>query len=707
MNTKKLASLIIKISANSAQAQSELKTLQAKVEDFGKSMQRVGANMTKYVTVPLTAIAGLSVKAANTQLQAEARLLTALKKREDVQQRLIAQASDIQQRSVYGDEEIIEQQAYLAALGLTEEQISATTEAAVQLSAAMGMELESAVRNLAKTYSGMTGELGESLPALRELTEEQLKSGEAIRYVNEEYQGFAESVAKTGAGPLQQLKNKIGDLAEKIGTALLPIVTKLAEWLGVLVDWFNNLSPATQEIIAYVAAFAAALGPLLALMGKLVAILPVITTAMKALYSPIGLIVGAITALVGLFRSLNDEWAETESHAERMERAAPYIQREAEFEAERQRRYDEAVAEAQKIAESLPLEDALAKIRMSQQVAVGYANALARTGTPLTDENNWLTDAGKDFEYYLATAAGFESVFHKLIDDNEKAQQAAAKAAAEEKKRLESLGIIGRLERDIAEIEANIPFLKTEEAIAEANDRLKELNAELERYKQLTNEVERQIVKAEPIAQKPLDWNVSVAPVKSMPLEEWTVFVTDEAKKMAELVAELNGIVNAAFVNIAEGIGNAIEGLVAGEPFNPLISILEVIGNALKQLGSALVAYAVAMEAFKKAFSNPWVALGAGVAAIAAGSAIVGWAKKLSQTPKLATGGLAYGPTMAVVGDNPGAVNDPEVIAPLSKLRNYFGGQRLQLVGDVSFELRGDVLQAVLNRNNIRLSTLG
>lgn len=707
MNTKKLASLIIKISANSAQAQSELKTLQARVEDFGKSMQRVGANMTKYVTVPLTAIAGLSVKAANTQLQAEARLLTALKKREDVQQRLIAQASDIQQRSVYGDEEIIEQQAYLAALGLTEEQISATTEAAVQLSAAMGMELESAVRNLAKTYSGMTGELGESLPALRELTEEQLKSGEAIRYVNEEYQGFAESVAKTGAGPLQQLKNKIGDLAEKIGTALLPIVTKLAEWLGALVDWFNNLSPATQEIIAYIAAFAAALGPLLALMGKLVTILPVITTAMKALYSPIGLIVGAITTLVEIFRSLNDEWAEAESHAERMERAAPYIQREAEFEAERQRRYDEAVAEAQKMAESLPLEDALAKIRMSQRVNVGYANALARTGTSLTDENNWLTDAGKDFEYYLAAAAGFEFVFQKLIDDNEKAQQAAAKAAAEEEKLLESLGIIGRLEREIAEIEANIPFLKTEEAIKDANDRLKELNAELERYKQLTNEVERQIVKAEPIAQKPLDWNVSVAPVKSMPLEEWTVFVTDEAKRMAELVTELNGIVNAAFVNIAEGIGNAIEGLVAGEPFNPLISILEVIGNALKQLGSALVAYAAAMEAFKKAFSNPWVALGAGIAAIAAGSAIVGWARQLSQTPKLATGGLAYGPTMAVVGDNPGAVNDPEVIAPLSKLRNYFGGQRLQLVGDVSFELRGDVLQAVLNRNNIRLSTLG
>ena len=60
MSLKKLASLIIKINANGAQAQAELKTLEKKVDDFGKSMKRVGQNMTKYVTVPLAAIATAS-----------------------------------------------------------------------------------------------------------------------------------------------------------------------------------------------------------------------------------------------------------------------------------------------------------------------------------------------------------------------------------------------------------------------------------------------------------------------------------------------------------------------------------------------------------------------------------------------------------------------------------------------------------------------
>ena len=43
--------------------------------------------------------------------------------------------------------------------------------------------------------------------------------------------------------------------------------------------------------------------------------------------------------------------------------------------------------------------------------------------------------------------------------------------------------------------------------------------------------------------------------------------------------------------------------------------------------------------------------------------------------PALAQGGLAYAPTMAMVGDNPNAMIDPEVIAPLSKLRQFMGGE--------------------------------
>tara|TARA_R100000655_G_C2924578_1_gene182920 strand:- start:248 stop:748 length:501 start_codon:yes stop_codon:yes gene_type:complete len=48
----------------------------------------------------------------------------------------------------------------------------------------------------------------------------------------------------------------------------------------------------------------------------------------------------------------------------------------------------------------------------------------------------------------------------------------------------------------------------------------------------------------------------------------------------------------------------------------------------------------------------------------------------IASTPiPLAEGGLIFGPTNAIVGDNPNAQNDPEVVAPLSKLKNMLGGE--------------------------------
>lgn len=43
----------------------------------------------------------------------------------------------------------------------------------------------------------------------------------------------------------------------------------------------------------------------------------------------------------------------------------------------------------------------------------------------------------------------------------------------------------------------------------------------------------------------------------------------------------------------------------------------------------------------------------------------------LKKIPKLAKGGLAFGPTLAMVGDNKGASSNPEVIAPLDTLKGY------------------------------------
>lgn len=52
----------------------------------------------------------------------------------------------------------------------------------------------------------------------------------------------------------------------------------------------------------------------------------------------------------------------------------------------------------------------------------------------------------------------------------------------------------------------------------------------------------------------------------------------------------------------------------------------------------------------------------------------------------MAKGALAFSPTHAIVGDNPNALNDPEVIAPLSKLEQILSnrGNKVNVIGNLS-----------------------
>lgn len=65
--------------------------------------------------------------------------------------------------------------------------------------------------------------------------------------------------------------------------------------------------------------------------------------------------------------------------------------------------------------------------------------------------------------------------------------------------------------------------------------------------------------------------------------------------------------------------------------------------------------------------------------------------------PALAQGGLATGPTMALVGDNRNARVDPEVIAPLSKLKSMMGD--MGVGGSLETRVSGNDLIILLNRS--------
>ena len=82
------------------------------------------------------------------------------------------------------------------------------------------------------------------------------------------------------------------------------------------------------------------------------------------------------------------------------------------------------------------------------------------------------------------------------------------------------------------------------------------------------------------------------------------------------------------------------------------------------------------------------------ILAIAALASVIG---AIMAIPKFAKGGIAFGPTLGLFGEYAGAANNPEVVAPLDKLRDMLQPAD-PMGGSVTFRIEGRTLVGVLQK---------
>ena len=138
------------------------------------------------------------------------------------------------------------------AMGLTEKQIEDVLKASTDLAASGVMPLDQAVKALSFSYSGNVEELKRLNPELTKLTKEQLKQGEAVRIIGQEYKGMADAMANTFEGRDTQWKNSFSDLQAEVGE----IIQKVKYFgQGVWLDPINRLSNWLNDNSSKIAAF--------------------------------------------------------------------------------------------------------------------------------------------------------------------------------------------------------------------------------------------------------------------------------------------------------------------------------------------------------------------------------------------------------------------------------------------------------------------
>lgn len=149
------------------------------------------------------------------------------------------------------------------------------------------------------------------------------------------------------------------------------------------------------------------------------------------------------------------------------------------------------------------------------------------------------------------------------------------------------------------------------------------------------------------------------------------------------------------------------------EGFQTVIQILQTLGVVSKaahtaqdtEAATGTVATKTEAMAFRELAASEFMAAHAYIPFAGAGIAsgfiaqMMAAVATVAATP-FAEGGVVYGPTLALTGEYPGAANNPEIIAPLSKLQKIIAGagHYVEVVGD------DRKLKAVIRGQDIELA---
>jgi hypothetical protein len=671
----KLNDLIVTIGAQTRQFDKALGSSMKKMQRFGMNTKKLGKSMTMGLTAPIAALGFTAVKAFDQQAKAIAQVEAGLKSTGATvgftSKQLQQMASDLQTKTIFGDEEILKgaTSQLLTFTNIAGDQFARTQSVALDLATRLDGDLKSASIQLGKALNDPIANLSalsrsgiqfskDQKQVIKSLTESgRLAEAQTVILdeLEKQYGGSAEAAAKAGTGGLKQLANSFGDLQEEFGKIIMEFLPPVIDGLKNMLATFQNLSPEVKRFMVMGAGIAAALGPLLV-------ILPSIIQGFMALLSPIGLVIAAVVGLGIAIVTFADE-------------IAPYITDVINYFI---RLYNE----------SSLLRGIIGGIKGTVQVVFdfflfavdsvigAFMDLGAVISAVLTGD---LSNIGN------AISAAFTNAADRMADFGTKAAEDFTDAVNTE------------LQREPLE-------LVTKESVANA----------LSTLGGLTNLIPSAIsgggAGAADTGLQPLAAKGGTAGAPSPQLvNQSSTAVSDLAENLKEGRKELSMMVDMgpAVEGAFAGIGMAIGGLIAGTVTMSDIFSQAVVGLAslLIDLGQQFIAAGIAASTFFVSLTtNPLAAVAAGVALVAAGAVIKGLSTRMQGSPPaLAKGGLAFGPTMAMVGDNQNASVDPEVIAPLSKLQSMMGGQAVQVTGKISGR---DILltseRNAIDRNRVR-----
>lgn len=486
---------------------------------------------------------------------------------------------------------------------------------------------------------------------------------------------MAETMGATAQGAFKNLQSAFEGLmisvGEIIAVALIPFVNALTSVLRYLTEM-----PAPIQVVAVaIAGLVAAIGPLLFTFGLLqrnfIAMLPYLTKigmalrfialqGLKMLIGPIGLVIAAMAALgaIAIYVGYNFEAFK----AMALNAVKMFVNLSISY-------LNKWIGVFNAIADTLGMDsikiqlfdklqmEAVPKLKSISEVAKEVKKDVAAmfgtgTGSPASDPQ--------------VAAEGLTDVNGLLADSFDDVGSSADKADKKTKKLKETYVDLNAETERLAKLQGQF-----NRAMAGETD------AQLKKDIQFLPEME------------PIDPEDLADPVVFEELPKNFAKLSMAAKEMS---TNISSAIQSAATSFAIGIGEMIGSAIAGgDGFKNFgqFALLSLAG-LLQQVGEMAIQTGIALSGIKTALKtlNPAVAIAGGIALVALAAGIrTSMAKKADsiggKVPMLAEGGIATGPTLAMIGEGRG----PEAVIPLDKLEGMmgggFGGQNVVVTGRI------------------------
>ena len=486
--------------------------------------------------------------------------------------------------------------------------------------------------------------------------------------------GFVEKgFDRVSQGPGFKLQKTFNDLkiaGQQLGEALLPFITKMANLITTLVGKFTSLDKTTKTVVAGVGILAASIGPMIGVITG-------IGAAFAALYGPVGIAIAAIAGVGAAFIYIRHNWEAIKERISDFQWMKNAMLDVIGFILEYNpfsvliKGYNKALEFFGQNPVPNPFEMLEEGLEALKGPTKEYENEFSTFGEAMRSTGAEVKNAIVNMMGSQTTGAVEE--VKDVVEDTKDVIEEVAQTTETTTTKMRTF--FGKTAEDFQTMVDNIAskaemFNQIVQAMNNVFQAFTDRKAEM-----LKRQTEDEITRLEEAHE------ANVLDIQNREMTE------EQKDKMLEALEADHEDKMQAIKDKAAKAQRKIQRKQAKA--QKVADLFSIVASTARSIQSAVAASPLTG-------GMPWAGINAGIGASQIAAVLA------QPLPALAKGGLAFGDTLARVGDNPNAQMDPEVIAPLSKLQNMIGNERVEVVGRISGQ---DILLSNKRAQN-RLNTM-